>query len=394
MRPAMTRGRFITIEGGEGAGKSTQLRHLAARPARARHRLPGHPRARRHGGCGGDPRADRPWPARALARHWPSSICSSPPARITCTAPILPALDRGEWVLCDRFANSTRVYQGCAGEPRPGAGRCPAGAAAGRAPPRPDPGPRPAGRGRHGPLRRTRRHGPLRGQGRATITSGSGRASACSPAVEPERFAVIDASADEASRRGRRSRRAVAARLGAAMIAPEANPHLFGHERSRARPCSRAWESGRLPHAWLLRGPRGVGKATLAYRFARRLLAGADHERAAADPDHPVFRMVAHRAHPDLRCWSARSTRRPASFRATSWSSRSATRTLALHATAARDGYKVLIVDPADELNAVGRQRAPEAAGGAAAQHGHAAGLPAPGHPAAHHPLALHAAAR
>ena len=55
----------------------------------------------------------------------------------------------------------------------------------------------------------------------------------------------------------------------------------------------RALTAGRLPHAWLLRGPRGVGKATLAYRFARRLLAGDDHARAAVDPAHPVFRMVA-----------------------------------------------------------------------------------------------------
>jgi DNA polymerase-3 subunit delta' len=60
---------------------------------------------------------------------------------------------------------------------------------------------------------------------------------------------------------------------------------------------------GRLHHAWLLTGPEGVGKATFAYRAARRLLgAPADPERGllGADPAHPVSRQVLNRAHPDL----------------------------------------------------------------------------------------------
>lgn len=60
---------------------------------------------------------------------------------------------------------------------------------------------------------------------------------------------------------------------------------------------------GRLHHAWLLTGPEGVGKATFAYRAARRLLgAPADREFGllGADPEHPVSRQVMGRAHPDL----------------------------------------------------------------------------------------------
>lgn len=60
---------------------------------------------------------------------------------------------------------------------------------------------------------------------------------------------------------------------------------------------------GRLHHAWLLTGPEGVGKATFAYRAARRLLgAPADPRRGelASDPEHPVSRQVAARSHPDL----------------------------------------------------------------------------------------------
>ncbi|HVI32864.1 DNA polymerase III subunit delta' [Phenylobacterium sp.] len=60
---------------------------------------------------------------------------------------------------------------------------------------------------------------------------------------------------------------------------------------------------GRLHHAWLLTGPEGVGKATFAYRAARRLLgAPADprHGILGSDPDHPVSRQVMARSHPDI----------------------------------------------------------------------------------------------
>lgn len=60
---------------------------------------------------------------------------------------------------------------------------------------------------------------------------------------------------------------------------------------------------GRLHHAWLLTGPEGVGKATFAYRAARRLLGAPSADAFGAlgsDPNHPVSRQVAARSHPDL----------------------------------------------------------------------------------------------
>ena len=64
-----------------------------------------------------------------------------------------------------------------------------------------------------------------------------------------------------------------------------------------------ALQRGRLHHAWLLIGPNGVGKATFAYRVARRLLgAAADsrHGLLGSDADDPVSRQVIARSHPDL----------------------------------------------------------------------------------------------
>lgn len=77
---------------------------------------------------------------------------------------------------------------------------------------------------------------------------------------------------------------------------------LTGHEAAEAAfEASRA--RGRLHHAWLLTGPEGVGKATFAYRAARRLLGAPEdpaHGVLGASPDHPVSRQIIAHAHPDL----------------------------------------------------------------------------------------------
>ena len=77
---------------------------------------------------------------------------------------------------------------------------------------------------------------------------------------------------------------------------------LTGHEAAEeAFEGSR--KRGRLHHAWLLTGLEGVGKATFAYRAARRLL-GAPHDPShgilGVSPDHPVSRQIIARSHPDI----------------------------------------------------------------------------------------------
>jgi dTMP kinase len=108
-------GRFITLEGGEGAGKSTQLRHLAVGLRASGIELLV---TREPGGTEG---------AEAIREL----IIHGPPERWRALSElylflaarddhlhraILPALARGAWVVCDRFADSSRVYQGYAGE--------------------------------------------------------------------------------------------------------------------------------------------------------------------------------------------------------------------------------------------------------------------------------------
>ncbi len=91
------------------------------------------------------------------------------------------------------------------------------------------------------------------------------------------------------------------------MSASEA-PHpreVFGYDGSEAVETAfqESLDRGRLHHAWLLTGPEGVGKATFAYRAARRLLgarADADYGLLGSDPHDPVSRQVASRSHPDL----------------------------------------------------------------------------------------------
>jgi dTMP kinase len=109
------RGRFITFEGGEGTGKSTQIKKLADRLKAAKLRI----RVTRE--PGGSPGAE-------IMRHLVLSGMGrllGPEAETLLFAAarddhvrtvILPALSQGTWVLCDRFADSTRAYQGSLGQ--------------------------------------------------------------------------------------------------------------------------------------------------------------------------------------------------------------------------------------------------------------------------------------
>jgi DNA polymerase-3 subunit delta' len=88
------------------------------------------------------------------------------------------------------------------------------------------------------------------------------------------------------------------------MSTPRETFELVGQDAAE-RSFLAAWNSGRVPHAWLIGGPSGVGKATLAFRIARFVLTQSVAAKAAATslttpPDHPVARQIIAGSHPDL----------------------------------------------------------------------------------------------
>ncbi len=132
---------------------------------------------------------------------------------------------------------------------------------------------------------------------------------------------------------------------------PREVDRVFGHDAAAAE-FESALRSGRMHHAWLLVGPEGVGKATLAYRFARTVLAHGEKAEAQDVPgEHPVFRKVAGLSHPNLllirRSWIEKTKRY------SQWISVDEVRRLRafLGNTAGAASWRVVIVDRADELN-------------------------------------------
>lgn len=147
-----------------------------------------------------------------------------------------------------------------------------------------------------------------------------------------------------------------------AVPAPRENPGLSGHDGAE-RELLRAFTAGRLPHGLLITGPHGIGKATLAYRFARFLLSqgaepgggglfGATTPTSLALPtEHPVFRRVASNGHADLL--TVERGIDPKRKRERTEIVVDDTRAIAafLRLTPAEGGWRIVIVDTADEMN-------------------------------------------
>lgn len=116
--PGVAQGRFITFEGGEGAGKSTQVRRLASRLEGRGFEVV---TTREPGGSPGA-ESIRDLVLRGAADRWSpvtETLLMYAARRDHLERVIRPALARGAWVVCDRFYDSTRAYQGAAGGTEP-----------------------------------------------------------------------------------------------------------------------------------------------------------------------------------------------------------------------------------------------------------------------------------
>jgi DNA polymerase-3 subunit delta' len=137
---------------------------------------------------------------------------------------------------------------------------------------------------------------------------------------------------------------------------PRETAVLFGHAEAE-RTLIDAYRGGRIHHAWLIGGPPGVGKATLAYRMARFVLAHPDPTAPAVqaaraltlDPGHPVARRVAVQAQGDLLVLE-RTASDSGALR-TVITVDQVRRTVGFFgSTAGEGGWRICLVDTADEL--------------------------------------------
>jgi len=138
---------------------------------------------------------------------------------------------------------------------------------------------------------------------------------------------------------------------------PRETPNLFGHREAETALLA-AYRSGRIPHAWLIGGAPGIGKATLAYRMARFVLTNRDPQAAsvqraetlAVDPNNHVARQITAGAHGGLLVLE-RSLNDRGVMRTVITVDETRETIAFFGSTAAVDGWRVCIVDTVDELN-------------------------------------------
>ncbi|NQU61183.1 MAG: DNA polymerase III subunit delta' [Rhodospirillales bacterium] len=156
------------------------------------------------------------------------------------------------------------------------------------------------------------------------------------------------------------------------ILPPRENPDLFGHEAAEGA-LKKTFDSGRVAHAWLISGPKGIGKATLAYRFARYVLAsgGGEEDKSAGlfgndllppdgpinaddtlyiSPGHPVFRRMAAGGHADFMSVE-RSLDDKGKLRSEIVVSDVRAIGRFFNLTAGEGGWRVVVIDCADDMN-------------------------------------------
>ncbi len=148
---------------------------------------------------------------------------------------------------------------------------------------------------------------------------------------------------------------------------PRENSKLRGHDQAETVLID-AFNSRRLAHAWLLCGPKGIGKATLAYRFGRFLLAKGNRQSADSclfdqvlskddlssmdvSLDDPVFNRIAAGAHADLKTIERRFDEKKGKYKTEIIVDDVRSISSFMSLSAAEGGWRVVIIDSAEEMN-------------------------------------------
>jgi DNA polymerase-3 subunit delta' len=149
------------------------------------------------------------------------------------------------------------------------------------------------------------------------------------------------------------------------LLPPRENPELFGHGHIEQTLLG-LYNNGTLPHALIFAGPMGVGKSTMAFRFARFLLAQGSGDAGqdslfgnvpaaptnmSVPADDSVFRRVASGGHPDLRTIERPIDEKKGTRKGVVDIDSIRTITPFLHMSASEGGWRVVIVDEADMMN-------------------------------------------
>lgn len=131
---------------------------------------------------------------------------------------------------------------------------------------------------------------------------------------------------------------------------PSENLELIGHQDVRDV-IAQAMQAERLPHGLLLAGPSGVGKTTLAFHLATKLLEGGGGALGTRDPSTNLYRQIVTRAHPGILYLTRPYDDKTKKFRAmiTVDEIRRVSRFLSMRTH--DGGYRVIIVDAAEDMN-------------------------------------------
>ena len=135
---------------------------------------------------------------------------------------------------------------------------------------------------------------------------------------------------------------------------PASTPHLIGHDDAM-RQVTEAFGSGRMHHAWLMVGPDGIGKTTLAYHIANHALSSGQNPLGRIDLQHRIAKLIMAEAHPDMLVIRRAADEKTGELRNVIVVDDALKIGSFLHRTSTHGGWRVVIIDEAHRLNRHGQ---------------------------------------